>query len=384
MSASESTERHIGEISGVNPHRKGRNGALPQNRLQKEVAFGTNLRVAFVLRPHFSLTAVATIVDTLRFAADEGAKSRPIRCTWTFVGDRDAPTFSSAGIPIAATEAFGDVSRFDVIVVVAGLIEREPPLDAHTLAFIRAADRAGKQIAGIGTGVLPLLQAGLLDGRSCSAHWFRFRDFADRFPKVRFRTDRVLIADGRYVTCAGATAAGHFGVWLIRQHHGDALAHKCMDMLLLPENIVQPQPPAPVLAQSERVRRAMLILEETVTKPLRIEQIAERLGVSSRHLQRVFREELGMTLQTYSRTLRLHYGLWQVHSVGSTVAHAALECGFTDAAHFSRVCMQTYGKRPLAFSKEEVAKIADEFGHRASRIAEELPPRLPGSRRSQE
>lgn len=323
--------------------------------------------MAFVLRPHFSMTALAAIVDTLRFAADDGAASRPIRCSWTFLGSDRNPIASSAGMSVTPSEGFGDVRRFDAVVVVAGLIEREPPLDAATLAFLRSADASRKLIAGIGTGVLPLIRAGLMDGRTCCVHWFRYRDFVDRFPKVRFRTDQVLLIDDRYVTCAGAVAAAQFGVWLVRRHHGEALAQKCRDMLLVGDLSAQPHPPAPDLARSERVRRVMLILEENVAKPLEIAGIARRVGVSERQLQRVFKEEIGTTLQAYSRTLRLNYGLWQIHLAGRTIGEAATDCGFVDSAHFSRVCLQRYGKRPLAFSRDEVDGIAERYGHRASR-----------------
>lgn len=325
------------------------------------------LRVGILLRPHFSLTALAAIVDALRFAADEGAASQRIRCDWTFLAEGPDPVMSSSGIPIGPSAKPRNPERFDAIVVIAGLIEREPPIQPDTLAFIQAADSAGKIVAGIGTGVLPLIQAGLMDGRTCCVHWFRYRDFADRFPKVRFKTDQVLIVDGRYVTCAGAVAAAQFGIWLVARYLSDALAQKCADMLLVQGKFVQPQPPAPTLAKSGRVRRAMLVLEENIAHPLEVTEVASRLGVSARQLQRVFKEEVGITLQAYSRALRLHYGLWQIQAAGRTISEAAAGCGFTDSAHFSRVCLQTYGKRPLAFSPEEIERIADRFGHRASR-----------------
>lgn len=336
-------------------------------------ARSSRLSVAFVLRPHFSLTALAGVIDTLRLAADEGATDRLVRCGWTLVGRDLLPLTSSSGIPIAPSELYGDPARFDAVVVVAGLIEREPPLDAETLAFIRSADAAGKLIAGVGTGVLPLIQAGLLDGRSCCVHWYRYRDFVDRFPKVRFRTDQVVLADGRYITCAGTLSAAQLGVWLVRKYHGDALAQKCVDLLLIQGKVAQPHPPAPGLGTSERVRRTMLILEENAARPLVIESIAQKLGVSARQLQRVFKEEIGVTLQAYSRGLRLHYGLWQIHVVGMSIAEASAACGFTDAAHFSRVCLQAYQKRPLAFTRQEVEGIAERFGHRAARLRKVRP-----------
>ena len=43
------------------------------------------LRFGFVLAPKFTLVAFAAFVDTLRLAADDGDRSRPIECSWTVV-----------------------------------------------------------------------------------------------------------------------------------------------------------------------------------------------------------------------------------------------------------------------------------------------------------
>ncbi|WP_454690219.1 helix-turn-helix domain-containing protein [Achromobacter aloeverae] len=83
----------------------------------------------------------------------------------------------------------------------------------------------------------------------------------------------------------------------------------------------------------------------------------------------LFKDEVGMTLQAYARQLRLHYGLWQVHMGGVPIFQAAENCGFVDAAHFGRVCVQIYGKRPTALSDAELRSIIERCGHRASRIA---------------
>lgn len=111
----------------------------------------------------------------------------------------------------------------------------------------------------------------------------------------------------------------------------------------------------------------MLILEESIAEPKSIEGIAQRLGVSARHLQREFKREVGVSLQTYARTLRLQYGLWRVVFGSASIASAAEASGFTDAAHFSRVCLQVYGKRPHAFSQDEFLEQVSVLGHRAAR-----------------
>lgn len=64
----------------------------PRSTMQK-------LRVGFVLAPRFTLTAFAGFVDALRLAADDGDRSRRMRCDWDVLGRGEAIT-SSCGAAI--------------------------------------------------------------------------------------------------------------------------------------------------------------------------------------------------------------------------------------------------------------------------------------------
>jgi AraC-like DNA-binding protein len=58
------------------------------------------------------------------------------------------------------------------------------------------------------------------------------------------------------------------------------------------------------LARTDRLRRAMLLLQERIAEPPSIGEVAEKLGVSGHHLQRLFRDEIGMTIVLHGRCAR--------------------------------------------------------------------------------
>jgi transcriptional regulator GlxA family with amidase domain len=323
------------------------------------------LSVAFVLRPSFTLLPFSAMIDTLRLAADDGDRSRPIRCTWTVVGRNTEPVTASCGVEIVASETYGDVRRFDLIVVVGGLLQADTSLDAETAAYLRAADREGLTIVGLCTGAFTMLRAGLLDGRHCCIHWYHLRDIVGQFPRTKPVADRIFTVDGRYITCAGGMAAVDVGVWIVEHFLGRAAAQKCANLLLLDHarsaSAAQPQPPAPSLAASNRVRRAMLIIEQSLAEPVGTEALARQLNVSGRHLERLFRDELGMSVQDYSRQLRLRCGLWLLATTRQSITAVADACGFADASHFSRLCRKTFGQRPSAFTPAQVETIVANF-----------------------
>ncbi|MDP3138538.1 MAG: AraC family transcriptional regulator, partial [Burkholderiaceae bacterium] len=185
------------------------------------------------MRPGFTLVAFSALLDVLRLAADEGDGSRPVRCRWSVLGSTQDPIPASCGVRVLPDEHYGDPSRFDVIVVVGGVLRLDPSLDAQTRAFLHAADQSGRVLVGLCTGSITLLRAGLLDGRKCCLHHYHLRDVEGRFPLTEIVADQLFVVDGRYVTCAGGSAVADVGAWLIERQFGRGAARKCMDMLLL-------------------------------------------------------------------------------------------------------------------------------------------------------
>jgi AraC-like DNA-binding protein len=53
-----------------------------------------------------------------------------------------------------------------------------------------------------------------------------------------------------------------------------------------------------------------------------------------------------MSLQGFSRAMRLQYGLWLLANTPRTIADIADDCGFADPSHFNRLFRATFGKAP--------------------------------------
>jgi transcriptional regulator GlxA family with amidase domain len=319
--------------------------------------------VAFILCPHFTLMPFAAIIDTLRLAADDGDGSRQIHCRWTIIGPSLEPVQASCGIKVQPWETFGDPGRFDYVVVVGGLLHRGPTSDEATLEYLREADRKGVTLVGVCTGSFTLIRAGLMNGRRCCVSWFHYHDLIEEFPEVMPVADRLFVVNGRRITCAGGAGALDLAAWIVERHLGRAFAQKSLHIMVVDRarspDTPQPQPPTMPLAQSERVRRAVLLIEQYLSEPLDVGEIARRVNISRRQLERLFHREVGMSLQGFSRAMRLQYGLWLLANSPRTIAEIADECGFADPSHFNRLFRATFGKPPsLARSEGREAMLA--------------------------
>lgn len=69
---------------------------------------------------------------------------------------------------------------------------------------------------------------------------------------------------------------------------------------------------------------------------LRIENLAELVGCSSRHLNRMFQMAVGLSVKTYGQLVQFHRALSLISNQNMPITTAALEAGYTDHAHLSR------------------------------------------------
>ena len=97
---------------------------------------------------------------------------------------------------------------------------------------------------------------------------------------------------------------------------------------------------------STTVRRGLRLISSGALDGGSIEQLAERLGVTSRHLRRLFAEHVGASPLAVAHTQRLHFAkrlIDQTLLPLSEVAHAA---GYGSVRRFNDTFRKTYGRTP--------------------------------------
>jgi AraC-like DNA-binding protein len=84
--------------------------------------------------------------------------------------------------------------------------------------------------------------------------------------------------------------------------------------------------------------------------------VAWDLGVSERHLRRLFLDSVGYGPKTLQRVLRFRRFLGRLDAADGDVELAALaaECGFADQAHLTRECARLSGISPAAIARERL------------------------------
>jgi AraC-like DNA-binding protein len=88
------------------------------------------------------------------------------------------------------------------------------------------------------------------------------------------------------------------------------------------------------------------LLHQRFREPLRLEDVARALYVSTYHLCRVFKEETGMSIHQYLNQLRLRQALKELAHGDIALAELANDLGFCCQSHFTRAFRKEFGVPP--------------------------------------
>jgi transcriptional regulator GlxA family with amidase domain len=332
-----------------------------------------SLSVAFLLLPDFTLSTFGGFVDALRIAADEADGSRQLHCRWTILGADHSPVRSSCGVEITPWESIAKSENFDYTIVVGGLLRGHARIDNRILSYLRRVDERGGWLVGICTGSFALARAGLMSHHRCCVHWFHLQEFMEQFPKHRVTADSLYTVDGRRITCAGGQGAIDLAVHLVERHCGRDMALKVTSGMVVSATRGPKHPqPHPELQwfreiKSSLVQRAILLMEQHLqAQSVVVQLVAETLGVSSRTLVRAFKKSFNLSPSAFFRAMRIAHCRWELLNTEKPSGRIALDHGFSDASHFTRVFRKYYFATPAA---------ARDMSRRAISAAGRSPPR---------
>jgi AraC family transcriptional regulator len=97
--------------------------------------------------------------------------------------------------------------------------------------------------------------------------------------------------------------------------------------------------------------QARTLLHDRYRDQLRLAEVAGVVGVHPVHLARVFRLKYGTPVGAYVRGLRLTWAAARLTDSEDTIAQIALEAGFFDQSHFTRMFRRQFGLTPQAYRR---------------------------------
>lgn len=243
-------------------------------------------------------------------------------------------------------EAMGEANT----VIVPGLADPARPVPENVLDALRTAAEGGARLASICVGAFTLAAAGLLDGLRATTHWAAAEKLAHLYPGVDVDADVLFADSGQVLTSAGAAAGLDLCLHMIRRDHGSAVAADAARMAVMPpmrdggqaQFIVHEQPDADGLSLEPLLRW----MEENAHRRLTLDEIAAQAAVSTRTLNRRFREQTGTTPLRWLQQSRILKARGLLETTGHSVERIAGEVGFGSPTSFRDLFRDLVGTSP--------------------------------------
>ncbi len=259
-----------------------------------------------------------------------------------------ASVLSSTGMTIAEIAPLPDKLPDNSLLVVPGVYDSTLWFDTEAATQARAWLR--QQQAAISTqritlvcicsGALLAAQAGLLNGVQCTTHHDVLPRLKVAAPAALVKDNRVFVEDAGIWTSAGITAGIDLALHLINRLCGAAQALKvAREMVVWFRRSGDDPQLSPWLRYRNHlhpaIHRAQDVMIAHPENDWSLSMLAERAHVSERHLTRLFRQHLGISVREYHEQLRLVIAR-QRQQQGEAAEKAALAAGFSSARQLRR------------------------------------------------
>jgi len=122
---------------------------------------------------------------------------------------------------------------------------------------------------------------------------------------------------------------------------------------------------------STTVQRGLRLIAEGALDEGNVEHLADRLGVTSRHLRRLFTRHVGASPLAVAHTQRLHFAKRLIDQTAMTMQDISIAAGFGSVRRFNDTFRTTYGRSPRELRRGGDARVA------SSALTVQLPYRQP-------
>jgi len=298
-----------------------------------------SIPVWFLTLPGVMTLDLTGPAETLKLAQDA--------FTLRYIGP-DETVLTSTDMAISRIEPLPDTLPDGSLLVVPGVNDSTTEFDTpqataarNWLMRMQPAIHARKvSLVCICSGSVLAARAGLMRGIQCTTHHEVLARLRAAEPAAIVRENRIFVEDRGIWSSAGITAGIDLSLHLINHLCGSQMAlNVAREMVVYFRRSGEDPQLSPWLRHRNHmhpaIHRAQDLLTDEPEREWSLDELAARVHVSSRHLTRLFRQHLGISVREYHEQLRLAIAQLRLEQ-GQGNEQAALAAGFSSSRQLRR------------------------------------------------
>jgi len=299
--------------------------------------------IGILLLPQFSTLSYASLVEPLRVCNQLLGEPR---FHWLRLG-MESVVQSGDGLAVSVEQNLALPHQLDALVICgSSSFLMAPPM---ITSWLKSQASTFKWSAGIGSGVWPFVDAGILCCRKASLP-VAPSALAEQCKTVKQSADLFSVDQGIW-TCRGGSAAQDMVLFMLSRLESVELSEMVAQTLLRyrigePTTGVRKHVDAGLRKDAPVLYEAVQLMEANIEEPLTTDDIANHLDISRRQLERLFKKYLDSVPSKYYARIRLELARQLLLSSNNSITEIALRCGFSSGAHFSTAYRSLHGITP--------------------------------------
>lgn len=304
------------------------------------------LNTTFVVVPRFNMATLVSLIEPMRVANYLSATKI---YSWEIVSFDSSTVFASNGMSVSTLKPLTNIKRQDLIFIV-GSWGCEHYASKELTAWVRKQYSLGSTICSVELGCYIVARAGLLAGKKLTTHWSWLPGFQEQFSETEL-TEQLFTINDKIISCAGGFSGIDLMLKLISDDHGSRFSGEIADQMLYH--------PARSGSTSQRqnkgknsdellplVSKTIKYIEQNISEPATVPELAELVGVSQRQLERQFNKSIGCSVVQFALLARLQHSRVLLIATKLSVREIATASGFNTLSHFAYAFKNCFGRRP--------------------------------------
>ncbi|WP_298917730.1 helix-turn-helix domain-containing protein [uncultured Roseobacter sp.] len=266
--------------------------------------------------------------------------------TWRCTSDVPGLVNGSGGFMLRAAPAIDNHGFSDVMIVLGGACRSAKPW----LGRARQMQRKALTIVALSDAATAYIQATNAPSGKVTTHW---RDAASLretgyHPSL---TDNLAESSDGIITAAGSGSTSELLIGLISSSFETRQIAELSSRLLLPSirksNAAQPKSISGNNSMfNSRIAGIIELMEETISEPLCMVSLTQKVGLSTRQVERLFRDTFNQSPARFYKQLRTRQAWALVEETLLPLAEIAVVTGFGSTNTMSRAVKAEFGTSP--------------------------------------
>ncbi len=246
-------------------------------------------------------------------------------------------------------------TQYDLIIIPAIFGDIDTALQANNdiIPWLIKQYNNGAELASLCLGAFILASTQLLDNKKCSTHWNFSEEFNKRFPNVKLQTGEIITDENRIYTSGGANSYWNLLIHLVEKYTNHEMAILTSKYFAIDFSRNSQSVFTLFRGQKSHLDNDIIsiqnYIENNVYSKFNIDDLASRVSLSRRSLERRFKNSTQNSILEYIQRVKMEAAKKSFESTRKNINEVMIELGYSDSKAFRTIFKKITGLTPLDY-----------------------------------